>query len=315
MNIIDAKRAVKYILGSDSKLVAYLEGVPGLGKSDLMRELSKELANEQKLPFYEGPENFNVDEFGLIDMRLNQLEPSDLTGIPIPSPASGEVVMTASPFIPKFGQGILFIDELRQSPTQNISLASQLLLDRTHVANRLHHLSLEFDLNPFVEYLHKTNAPEVGIAYAKWEQSVLQSFKADREINCTPRSYVAALELLESPIDIRYDLIASCIGDGPAATLLGFTDVWKELPNIKDIIRTPETCVLPTKNDAKFATVHMMSFRVTPANFGAMITYLERFNSSEYLTMLVTSALQKSPELGTTPEFDRFIDKNANTLA
>ena len=343
MNITDLKIAIKYIMDSDSKLVPYAEGVPGLGKSDIVREIAKERAFEQKLPFYEGPDKFNAEEFGLIDLRLNQLEPSDLTGIPIP--VNGEVEMTSSPFIPKFGQGILFIDELRQSPTQNISLASQLLLDRrvgthklgdgwemvvasnritdrasahrmpTHVANRLHHLTLEFDLDSFTEYLHREKLPEVGIAYANWEPDVLTSFDPKREVNCTPRSYVSALSMLNAPANIRFNVIASCIGDGPAATLLGFVDVWKELPDLKLIIGDPLNCPLPQKSDAKFATTHMMSFNVTVDNFGTMIKYLERFNSAEYVTMLVTAALQKSPELGTTKEFDDYIDKNANILA
>jgi len=48
------------------------------GKSDIVKEVAIELAQQKNMEFYEGPENFDENKFGLIDMRLNQLDISDL---------------------------------------------------------------------------------------------------------------------------------------------------------------------------------------------------------------------------------------------
>jgi len=54
-------------------------GSPGIGKSDTYKQAAKELAKKYNLPFKEGKE---VGTFGYVDIRLSQLDPSDLRGLP-----------------------------------------------------------------------------------------------------------------------------------------------------------------------------------------------------------------------------------------
>ena len=91
-----------------------LWGPPGVGKSDMVRQTSE----RHSVP--------------VIDIRLSQMEPSDLRGIPF---RNGEFVEWAAPaLLPdarRHGdQGILFLDEITSAPPSVSAAAYQLILDR-----------------------------------------------------------------------------------------------------------------------------------------------------------------------------------------
>ena len=91
-----------------------LWGPPGVGKSQMISEV----AARHHVP--------------LIDIRLSQMEPSDLRGIPF---RNGEIVEWAIPaMLPdarRHGpEGILFLDEITSAPPSVSAAAYQLILDR-----------------------------------------------------------------------------------------------------------------------------------------------------------------------------------------
>jgi hypothetical protein len=88
----------------------FIHGPVGVGKSEVVRNVAKDL---------------NV---GLIDVRLSQLDPVDLRGIPV---VSGNTTVWKTPdFLPKSGSGILFFDEANSAPQSIQAAMYQLVLDR-----------------------------------------------------------------------------------------------------------------------------------------------------------------------------------------
>ncbi len=95
----------------------FLWGAPGVGKSSLVREVADEL------------------DVQFIDLRLVQLDPVDLRGLPYVIDAPGEaghkLMEFAEPgLLPREGRGILFLDELPQAQPLVQNAASELVLDR-----------------------------------------------------------------------------------------------------------------------------------------------------------------------------------------
>ena len=99
-----------------SQTPVMLWGPPGVGKSDLIAQIGKR-------------QNVSV-----IDIRLSQMEPSDLRGIPFRDDASGNVewaIPSMLPDIDRHGkEGILFLDEITSAPPSVSAAAYQLILDR-----------------------------------------------------------------------------------------------------------------------------------------------------------------------------------------
>ena len=87
-------------------------GPPGIGKSETVAAVAKEFG------------------IGLIDLRLSQLAPTDLRGLPVADHESKTSRWYAPEFLPRKGSGILFLDEFNMAPPAIQGIAQQLILDR-----------------------------------------------------------------------------------------------------------------------------------------------------------------------------------------
>src|SRR6185503_10863144 len=92
------------------KLSTMIWGPPGIGKSSIVAQMAE------------------AHEMDCIDLRLSQLAPTDLRGLPV---AENGVSRWYPPeFLPREGSGILFLDELNLAPPAMQGMAQQLILDR-----------------------------------------------------------------------------------------------------------------------------------------------------------------------------------------
>lgn len=88
----------------------FIHGPVGAGKSEVVRQSAEDLS----LP--------------VIDVRLSQLDPVDLRGIPVVT--GNETDWKTPKFLPKHGAGILFFDEANSAPQSIQAAMYQLVLDR-----------------------------------------------------------------------------------------------------------------------------------------------------------------------------------------
>src|SRR5829696_5151135 len=88
----------------------YLWGPAGVGKSSLVRQAAEQLG------------------LGLVDVRATLLDPVDLRGLPR---LDGDTAVWLPPaFLPRSGEGVLFLDELAQAAPLVQAACLQLTLDR-----------------------------------------------------------------------------------------------------------------------------------------------------------------------------------------
>jgi hypothetical protein len=138
MKLSEAYKIVKTNINIKNPVMLW--GPPGIGKSSLIHQIAKELS------------------FNVIDLRLAQLEPTDLRGVPMPNRETGR----ADWFLPSFwptaadtattrdvvdaegnvskvevragcgltGPGIIFLDEIEKAPVSVKNASLQLVLDR-----------------------------------------------------------------------------------------------------------------------------------------------------------------------------------------
>ena len=88
----------------------YLWGPPGVGKSSVVKQVAQSM------------------NLGLVDVRATLLDPVDLRGLPRLTKDSA--VWCPPAFLPRGGDGILFLDELAQAPPLVQAACLQLVLDR-----------------------------------------------------------------------------------------------------------------------------------------------------------------------------------------
>lgn len=129
------KFALNYYTAGGRKAICVLGDI-GVGKSESMREIAKRIAHAKGMTYWEynqaetAPEN----AFTFVDLRLTDLEPSDLTGIPRDDPTNPNyAVMKMQRFAKKLsdGAGMLFLDEVTNEQRPNMKASSyKVMLDR-----------------------------------------------------------------------------------------------------------------------------------------------------------------------------------------
>src|SRR4051794_31474279 len=223
----------------------YLWGSPGVGKSSLVRQAAESLSLD------------------LVDVRATLLDPVDLRGLPR---IDGDTAIWLPPaFLPRFGEGVLFLDELAQAAPLVQSACLQLTLDRrigeyelpngwsvvaasnrsedragTHrlispLLNRFVHLDLEVSPEDWQRWAVTAGvAPEVR-AFLQYRPALLAQFdpSANPRAFPTPRSWQFVSDVLpRTADDLLHPVVAGCVGDGAAAEFLGFLRLYRELPDL-----------------------------------------------------------------------------------
>ena len=102
--------ALGYLIDANQPVM--LHGSPGVGKSDVVRQIAKQRGIE------------------LIDLRLSQLDPVDLRGVPSVDTKKHITSWNTPSFLPTDGEGILFLDEINSAAQATQAAAYQLVLDR-----------------------------------------------------------------------------------------------------------------------------------------------------------------------------------------
>jgi hypothetical protein len=111
MHIPDAKRWLKILIETQVPVAPLFVGPMGCGKSEIVKQVANELGIQ------------------LVDLRLAQMEPGDLIGIPY---RNGDRTDWALPgWFPKEGtRGIIFLDELNRAPNDVRQAVFQLIWDK-----------------------------------------------------------------------------------------------------------------------------------------------------------------------------------------
>ncbi len=263
-----------------------LWGPPGVGKSQIVAQV----AEAHGAP--------------VVDIRLSQLEPSDLRGIPFR--VDGRVEWAIPSMLPdaeRHGpKGILFLDEITSAPPAVSAAAYQLILDRrlgdytvppgwaifaagnrhgdrgvtypmpTPLANRFAHLDVEPNLDDWVAWAHGAGIDERLIAFLRFRPELLFDFDpAQNPIAFpSPRSWEFAHRALAKFGDdpqLLPGALAACVGQAAGVELAAFLENLEKMPDIDAIVRG-EDVEVPEGIDLQYAVASALVRRGIEAGAG-----------------------------------------------
>ncbi len=246
-------------------------GPPGVGKSQMISQIAER------------------HDAQVIDIRLSQMEPSDLRGIPFRTGESVEWAVPAMlPDAERHGEfGILFLDEITSAPPSVSAAAYQLILDRrlgayqvpdgwaifaagnrqgdrgvtysmpAPLANRFSHFELETHLDDWVSWAYAQGIDERLIGFLRFRPELLFDFDPAHNPVAfpTPRSWEFAHRALqkfgETP-KLLIETLQACVGPAAGIELAAFVENLDKLPDI-DAIIAGDSVPVPSETDLQYA--------------------------------------------------------------
>ena len=313
------------LLLAELKRAVFVWGPPGVGKSDVVRQFAKQKNTQLK------------------DIRVLLHDNVDFKGLPYLE--QGQTKWAIPDFLPRDGEGILFLDELNAAPALVQAACYELILDRrlgdyrlpdgwvvlaagnrevdrsvvtrmpTALRNRFIHLDFEVDGTEWKKWAFENNIRFEVIAFLEFKPDLLHQFDRDANAFPSPRSWAFVSDILTGNPSkiIELELIAGAVGAAAATEFIAFLNTYRALPNIDAILLDPDSATLPSRPDEKYAVACALSHRATDTNIDRVCKYLNRM-PAEFSVLCVTDAIRRTPTLQQAPAFTKWATKHNHLL-
>lgn len=258
---IQAARSLKQAM--KAKRPVFLWGPPGIGKSDVVKQLAVELSGS---------------EDAMIDLRMAQMEPTDIRGIPFFNKDNNKmdwaepVDLPSEQFAKQFKTVVLFLDEMNSAPPAVQAAGYQLILNRRvgkyklpdnvvivaagnrdsdkgvtyrmpmPLANRFVHLEMRPDFGAWQLWAVNEGIHKDVVGYLSFAKQDMYDFdaKSSSRAFATPRSWCFVSDLLNDEdnidTDSLFNLVAGAVGDGLAVKFMAHRKVAGKMPEPADIL-------------------------------------------------------------------------------
>lgn len=308
----------------DCNIPCFVEGPPGVGKSDMFRQL----AEERKV--------------GFLDIRLSQMDPVDLRGLP--EVANGMTRWTRPDIWPDMDwEGIILFDELADASKAMQSASYQVILDRcagphklppkaypcaagnrrqdraaaqvlsTALASRFAWIEVGADLEALMNYSAAQGWHHYVRGFFKFKPSSIHNMEgADLRAFPCPRQWekVSRICFKNPSKKILLGLVQGLVGEGMAGEFMAFLRAL-DIPDLEEILADPKRCRIPDAPSTKYALSSMLSRSATRDNVGKIMTYITREAfGRDFEIVTVLDAIKRDTSLMHSPVFIQFANRN-----
>ncbi len=312
-----------------NKIVPFILGAPGGGKSACARDIVNSLGIE------------NVVEF-----TASLRDPVDVLGTPN---NNGEYTRWVPPeefYKLRQGQGraALILEELSDAPVPmqnalcgviydrragNLPLTDELFIiatgNRTEdksganritskLANRTRRFDFVENIDDWTEWALDNDVDPVLIQFLRFRPGLLSDFDPNRFANPTPRAW-ERVNFIPSGLDqaLFFDNVAGEVGEGAAAEYTGFRRIYMALPDVDSILLDPAGAEVPADPATLYALTGALARKATKDNFDRVSKYLGRM-SPEFNVMATKDAIKLQPTIKHSRAFIEWASRNAEVL-
>ena len=330
---VKIKKAIEMIAQYiKSRLVPMIEGPPGIGKSEIVKQVAK--------------------RYGLkvIDLRLSQCDPTDLLGFPnILGKKAGYVPMETFPIeddpIPEGYNGwLIFLDEFSSAPPAVQAAAYKLVLDRMVGVHRLHrnvaivcagnretdnaivhpmstalqsrlaHMELVVDALEWGEWAELNGIHHYITDYLKFKPGVIYTFQPDHtdKTYACPRTWEFASRLMHNNEgdENLLELLSGVLSEGVAREFLTYCKVYESLPKREQLLNSPETIPVPKEPSILYALSGTVSHNASIDNFDKLAKFVVRL-PMEFQVVTMRETVRRNKDMLAHPAIQKWLNDSA----
>lgn len=285
------KEFLKKVLIELPQRAIYCTGKVGIGKSEITKQIAKELNFEFK------------------DVRLSLLDPTDLRGLP--TIENNTTKWTKPEFLPDTDDKtnrILFFDEFSNAPGSVQNACLQLTLDRelgdyklpdntrivcagnglddgayvfrmsSALSNRFVNIDFELSFDDWKEWAYENKINPMVLAFHNYLRGEkLHNFKTDTDDKAfaSPRTWTFVSQLMGLNLEKNtfMDAVCGTVGNGAGMEFVGFTQIYKDLPDPKLILNGKD--IVPKEANVTYALISALINEVieNPDKLNRLIEY------------------------------------------
>lgn len=309
----------------------FLQGPPGVGKSDVVRDLAAEM------------------KIGFVDTRAAQMDPTDARGIPAVINGKAEFLQSAE--FPTEGRGIWILDELSSAPPLVQAAFYQLVLDgklgqydkpkgwyivaagnrmkdravvakmSSALANRFTWIDFEPNLDDWIAWaIAKSINPNV-VGFIGWRGGELLAPdfdpKADEKAYPTPRTWAMVSKWINTiqNRNILHRTLEGAVGRGATAEFMAFLKVQTEIPDIDGILNgTNHWTPKDERIDLRYAVVSALAGRAKPKHYENVLKYADKLPAEFNVMLIQQVAMRDQAGMMACPSFGKWARAHSDII-
>jgi hypothetical protein len=321
-------------------LVPMVHGNPGIGKSDVTHRLATK------------------NKWKLIDLRLSQLDPTDLSGFPSLNADKTRSHYAPPDYIPLINDPIpqgyngwlLFLDEITSAPPATQAAAYKLVLDRkiqdiplhanlimtaagnlstdkaivntmsTALQSRMQHYQLRVDLKQWIVWANANDVDHRIVSYISYKPEVLHSFNPNHDdftFPCPRTWYFLSKKINVYPgkeiVASKIASMSASVGEAAAREFYAFSQIYKDIPTIPQIITDPDGAIMSNEPSAQYAMSGMLGENFTNTNIPSLLRYMQRM-PIEFQILAMQRGRAKSRDFRKNRAVGEWINKNSEEM-
>lgn len=301
-------------------------GMPGGGKTEITLQAAEKIGYDTIIthPVIDDPTNYKGFPFKEVDADGN------ITADFVPFGMLRKLIEADQPTL-------MFMDDMGQAPKATQAAAMQLLWggklngadisehvsfivasnrreDKAAVTgmieplkNRATIVHLTTNVDDWCKWAIENKQPPENIAFNRFRPKfIIEGYEptVDFTNSATPRTIAKCGDLLKAgiPSSIEQETYTGTAGEGYALEFVNFLEKFRQIPNIRNIIKNPETAEIPQSDSILYATCEALAVQSNKKNFGNILKFGKRLHE-EFEMMLVRDAIVYNDNVCETKEF------------
>ena len=310
--------------------VTMISGPPGIGKSQIVAQVGKELGAE------------------VFDLRANLFDPVDVRGgLKLVEQPDGTYrtkygIPEDYPDPNYEGTVILNLEELNTAVKATMNALLQLVLDRrigayhlprntiivatgnriwdraavnempTSLKDRMAHYTLQPNIDDWTTWAIKNNIDESIISFLRFAPQNLHNMDPYQDAFPTPRAW----EKLNAKLPFMVNPFITCagsVGVGTAVEYLAHKEIYEDLPDLDKLIKSPHNAKTFDNTALNWAITTGLVLKTTLTNLKQVIKYIKRM-PEEYASYYFKIAIQHEPLIAQSEAFQKWAEEDSQKV-